>query len=256
MTTIVTKPLPHKVGNATISSVELKTVVMQFMENFLSLGGQLSTLQDAVRELQRRPAAKQQQSSDIEDIETYVGRAETAATTAAAARDAAVAAKNQAVPAATSALAQKELAKTAATEAAGSASEASGDAEKASADAATASSAAARAEAAANMATFMASFAICNADLGADAYTKFLMSSIVPDTTKTYKVEVTFNNTSTNAHTCTVTNGTTTKQVSITSRAGATPNATTEELEVAGTGYIKIDNQTATVDVVVKVYLA
>ena len=124
MTTVVTKPLPHKVGNATISSGELKTVVMQFMENFLSLGGQLSTLQDAVRELQRRPAAKQQQSSDIEDIETYVGRAETAATTAAAARDAAVAAKNQAVPAATAALAQKELAQTAATEAAGSASDA------------------------------------------------------------------------------------------------------------------------------------
>lgn len=228
MTTVVTKPLPHKVGNATISSGELKTVVMQFMENFLSLGGQLSTLQDAVRELQRRPAAKQQQSSDIEDIETYVGRAETAATTAAAARDAAVAAKNQAVPAATAALAQKELAQTAA----------------------------ARAEAAANMATFMASFAICNVDLGVDTYTQFLMSSIVPDTTKTYKVEVTFNNTSTTAYTCTVTNGTTTKQASITSRAGATPNATTEALEVAGTGYIKIDNQAATVDVVVKVYLA
>lgn len=264
MTTVVTKPLPHKVGNATISSGELKTVVMQFMENFLSLGGQLSTLQDAVRELQRRPAAKQQQSSDIEDIETYVGRAETAATTAAAARDAAVAAKNQAVPAATAALAQKELAQTAATEAAGSASDASGDAADAAADSATASFAAARAEAAANMAaeaaanmaTFMASFAICNVDLGVDTYTQFLMSSIVPDTTKTYKVEVTFNNTSTTAHTCTVTNGTTTKQVSITSRAGATPNATTEALEVAGTGYIKIDNQAATVDVVVKVYLA
>lgn len=256
MTTVVTKPLPHKVGNATISSGELKTVVMQFMENFLSLGGQLSTLQDAVRELQRRPAAKQQQSSDIEDIETYVGRAETAATTAAAARDAAVAAKNQAVPAATAALAQKELAQTAATEAAGSASDASGDAADAAADAATASSAAARAEAAANMATFMASFAICNVDLGVDTYTQFLMSSIVPDTTKTYKVEVTFNNTSTTAYTCTVTDGATTKQTSITSRAGATPNATTEALEVAGTGYIKIDNQAATVDVVVKVYLA
>ena len=135
MTTVVTKPLPHKVGNATISSGELKTVVMQFMENFLSLEGQLSTLQDAVRELQRRPAAKQQQSSDIEDIETYVGRAETAVTTAAAARDAAVAAKNQAVSAATAALAQKELAQTAATDAAGSASNASGDAANAAADA-------------------------------------------------------------------------------------------------------------------------
>lgn len=171
MTTIVTKPLPHKVGNATISSGELKTVVMQFMENFLSLGVQLSTLQDAVRELQRRNSS-------------------------------------------------------------------------------------ARAEAAANMATFMASFAICNVDLGEDTYTQFLMSGIVPDTTKTYKVEVTFNNTSSTAYTCTVTNGTTTKQASITSRAGATPNATTEALEVAGTGYIKIDNQAATVDVVVKVYLA
>ena len=256
MTTIVTKPLPHKVGNATISSGELKTVVMQFMENFLSLGVQLSTLQDAVRELQRRPAAKQQQSSDIEDIEAYVGMAETAATTAAAARDAAVAAKNQAVPAASAALAQKELAQTAATEAAGSASDASGNAVNAAADAATASSAAARAEEAANMATFMASFAICNVDLGSDAYTKFLMSSIVPDTTKTYKVEVTFNNTSTTAYTCTVTNGTTKKMASITSRAGETPNATTEALEVAGTGYIKIDNQASTVDVVVKVYLA
>ena len=227
MTTVVTKPLPHKVGNAAISSGELKTVVMQFMENFLSLGGQLSTLQDAVRELQRRSAAKQKKSSDIDDIETYVGMAETAATTAAAARDAAVAAKNQAVPAAAAALAQKELAQTAAS----------------------------RAEAAANMATFMASFAICNVDLGADTYTKFLMSSIVPDTTKTYKVEVTFNNTSTTAYTCTLTNGTTTKQASITSRDGATPNATTEALEVSGTGYIKIDNQAATVDVVVKVYL-
>ena len=106
------------------------------------------------------------------------------------------------------------------------------------------------------MATFMASFAICNVDLGADTYTQFMMSSIVPDTTKTYKVEVTFNNTSTTAYTCTVTNGTTTKQASITSRAGATPNATTEALEVTGTGYIKIDNQASTVDVVVKVYLA
>ena len=228
MTTIVTKPLPHKVGNTTISSGELKTVVMQFMENFLSLGVQLSTLQDAVRELQRRPAAKQQQSSDIEDIETYVGRAETAATTAAAARDAAVSAKNQAVPAATAALAQKEIAQTAAS----------------------------RAEAAANIATFMAIFAICNVDLGADTYTKFLMSSIVPDTTKMYKVEVTFNNTSTTAYICTVTNGTTTKQASITSSDGATPNATTEALEVSGTGYIKIDNKAATVDVVVKVYLS
>ena len=54
MTTVVTKPLPHKVGNATISSGELKTVVMQFMENFTSLQKQLADTQEAVRELQRK----------------------------------------------------------------------------------------------------------------------------------------------------------------------------------------------------------
>ena len=53
MIQVVTKKLPHKVGNATIANSELKTVVMQFMENFLSIGGQLATLQEAVRELQR-----------------------------------------------------------------------------------------------------------------------------------------------------------------------------------------------------------
>ena len=54
MTTVVTKPLPHKVGNATISSGELKTVVMQFMENFKSIQKQLADTQEAVRELQRQ----------------------------------------------------------------------------------------------------------------------------------------------------------------------------------------------------------
>ena len=53
MTAVVSKPLPHKVGNASIASGELKTVVMQFMENFLSLYRQLAELQEAVRELQR-----------------------------------------------------------------------------------------------------------------------------------------------------------------------------------------------------------
>ena len=53
MTAVVSKPLPHKVGNASITSGDLKTVVMQFMENFLSLHRQLAELQEAVRELQR-----------------------------------------------------------------------------------------------------------------------------------------------------------------------------------------------------------
>ena len=53
MTVVVSKPLPHKVGNASIISGELKTVVMRFMENFLSLHRQLAELQEAVRELQR-----------------------------------------------------------------------------------------------------------------------------------------------------------------------------------------------------------
>ena len=46
--------LPHKVGNASIASPELKTVVMQFMENFLSLGGCVSDLQEVVRRLSNR----------------------------------------------------------------------------------------------------------------------------------------------------------------------------------------------------------
>ncbi len=53
MIAVVSKPLPQKVGNASITSGELKTVVMQFMENFLLLHRQLAELQEAVRELQR-----------------------------------------------------------------------------------------------------------------------------------------------------------------------------------------------------------
>ena len=36
----------------------------------------------------------------------------------------------------------------------------------------------------------------------------------------------------------------------------ATPTATTEPLVVSGDGYFKIDNQTTSVDVVVKIYFA
>ena len=237
--------IPHKVGSAAIASPELKTVVMQFMENFLALGGQIADLRSAVREVENRPVV----SPEIEDIETYVARAESASGTAVAAKNAAVQASAAAVPAGQTATAK-------AGEASVSAANAASSESTASEAALTASSAAERAEAAAALATYVNGFAICNIDLGADTYTKFTMASLVPDAAKSYAVVVTFNNTSTTAYTCTVTDGTTTKSASVTSRAGATPTATTEPLVVSGDGYFKIDNQTASVDVVVKIYFA
>jgi hypothetical protein len=92
--------LPHKVGNAAIASPELKTVVMQFMENFLSLGGCVSDLQEAVRKLSNRRVV----FPEIEDIEQYVAVAQTAAGRAEAAvetaTEAATAAATQAATAA------------------------------------------------------------------------------------------------------------------------------------------------------------
>lgn len=54
MKTIVTKPLPHKIGSASISNAELRKVAMLLMENCVILAKQLADLQEAVRELQRK----------------------------------------------------------------------------------------------------------------------------------------------------------------------------------------------------------
>ena len=56
MTTIVAKELPHKVGTAEIANAELKNLAMQFMENFMALGGQVADLQRAAIELQKAAA--------------------------------------------------------------------------------------------------------------------------------------------------------------------------------------------------------
>lgn len=53
MTSVVSKPLPHRVGTADIANPELKRVTMLLMENIVSLKKQLEAAQNAVRELQR-----------------------------------------------------------------------------------------------------------------------------------------------------------------------------------------------------------
>ena len=267
MTAVVTRPLPHKVGNAAIASGELKTVVMQFMENFLSVGGQLSAVQEAVRELQRRKASG---GSGIADIETYVGRAETAATTATAARTAAVAARDTAVSAANAALAQRETADAAAetalarAEAASAAAEgASSSATAAGESASAASQSAANAESsateaqtaktqaeAARDAAFAASAVVLNfrnMDLGASVpRSTFTLADFVADTGRDYSVSVRFTNEAAYARSCKVDEET----VSLANSVGATAETT---VSVAGTGSFTVDNIAATVQVSIRI---
>lgn len=72
MIKIISKQLPHKVGTASIKSAELKTIAMQFMENFRSLHAQLLEVQKAVIELQGRDTlflkneVEQNQAASIE----------------------------------------------------------------------------------------------------------------------------------------------------------------------------------------------
>lgn len=163
--------LPHKVGSAEIVSPELKKVVMQFMENFLALGGDVSTLQRAVKELANRPVV----SPEIEDIENYVTRAETAATTATSAKNAAIeakgdaqAARNEAVPAAQTATSKAGEASVSAKNAATSETNASGYATNASQSALAASAQAQAAAASASAAAaygWSTSFPIINTAL-------------------------------------------------------------------------------------------
>ena len=266
MKKVETKPLPHKVGNASVANPELKTVVMQFMENFLSIGGQLKTVQEAVRELQGRKVV----SPEIEDIETYVSRAESAASTATAAKGEALSAandaataKNDAVSAKNDAVSAKTAAETAsgnasgyATSASGSAGNAAGSATAASGSAEAAAQSAAQAQSAAETASFFASFAMKGLDLGSSAErSKFLMSGLVPDTSKGYSVTVTFLNEAATSRSCTVQSSTDSdpQTVSLAGTAGASASAT---ISVPGNGYFAVDNITATVTVFVKIALS
>lgn len=54
MKNVVTIPLKHKIGTSQLSSAELKKVVMQVMENFVSQQKQLATANEAIRELQKK----------------------------------------------------------------------------------------------------------------------------------------------------------------------------------------------------------
>ena len=159
MTTIVYKDLPHKVGTAEISSPELKKVTMQFMENFLALGGQVSALQQVAAELQRTVAERSLAPSSGGDDEPSGGGGDSGG-------DAADRAAQQA------AIAQRA-------------------ADRAVLAAANAISAAQSAAAAAQWST---AFAISNLDFANTRanYRRFYLSGFVPDATKQYLVTVTF----------------------------------------------------------------
>ena len=54
MTKVTVKPLPHAVGTADIKSPEVARITMLLTENIKSLHTQLTQVQKAVAELQRR----------------------------------------------------------------------------------------------------------------------------------------------------------------------------------------------------------
>ena len=190
--------IPHKVGSAEIASPELKKIVMQFMENFLALGGQIADLHSALREVASRPVV----SPEIEDIETYVARAESAASTATSAKNAAVAAKEAAVPAGQTATTKAgeasvsaQNAATSETNASGYATSASQAALSASQSAASAESSAAAAAAGAATANWSTAFQVVRATAlvytGTGAVDEFPVRAFVPDASPNAAYEAT-----------------------------------------------------------------
>lgn len=250
MTKIVQKRLPNAVSYADLADPAVRQKVMLLKGNIECLAAQLAEAQKALVELQGG-AAKVNVASLAAQVAPLVEQ--TVATETATAAASALAAAGSAESASGSAIA----AGTSETNAGNSAT-AAGESETSAAQSATdagaaktaAESARDRAEAAAASSVHEVSFAVFNQDLGADQYTKFPMSALVTDATKTYDVCVTFNNTGNEyARTCTVTGESGECATAVAGKRSTASAAIT----VAGTEHFKIDNVASTVDVFVKI---
>lgn len=240
MTTIVYKDLPHKVGTAEIASPELKKVTMQFMENFLALGGQVSALQQVAAELQRAVAERSlAPSGGGGGDEPSGGGDEPSGGGDDSGGDAADRAARQAT------IAQQ----------------AADRAVLAAVEARTAANSAAEAAASAQWSTAFAIRGVQmnpadNDDLNTAANVKgtFDMSSLVPDTSKDYDVTVTFTNESATSRSCWIRPiGGVKVPVSLGNSFGAKES---ETVQVSGNGKVKINNANqTTVGVAVKIAL-
>lgn len=277
MTKIISRKLPNAISYTDVGDPIVQRKVMLLKENIASLSAQLAELQRATIELQNRPTTKQK---EIEDLEGYVAAAAASATAAATSASSALRGVELAERAAGNAGESEYLAersKESAKASQDSAEQSKIEAQRArtSADnlageclafrneAQSARDVAVQAKeeavAAATEAKFQTVAAFYGVDLGANVYRRIFLSDFRADTERSYRVIVRFiNGYSTAVQSCVVWKNTASTKntdgfvVSVPGYSGTTPGEAEVEFEMTGDDYLRIDNLSATIDVVVK----